>query len=437
MKAATQEIRLSSVSPLPVDGEPERVRELREHAAARFNTLGIPTPRLEGWKYTNLAPLSRLDFRLATDTPSDTLVDDRGFRLEPFAVVEMVMVNGHFTASSIGELPAGLNVRPLREAIMDAAVSSVVGRVADLEEQAMTALNMALMHDGVVIEVAAGVAVEGFIHILHIGHPEDVPVMSHPRNLLIAGANSQVAIVETYVGSGRYFTNAVTEIVAADGAVVDHTKIEYESNEAFHVGTVQIRQERSSSVTSRSFALGGALVRNEIHCALAGEGATLSLEGLFALTGTQHVDNHTVIDHRAPHCQSIELFKGILDQSSRGIFDGLIVVRPGAVKTNSRQTNKNLLLSETAIVDSKPMLEIYNDDVKCTHGSTIGQLEEEPMFYLRSRGIGEDEAKSLLVHAFASEIVDRIRFDAVREQVRRVLFAAMPEHLPERRGGNR
>jgi Fe-S cluster assembly protein SufD len=301
----------------------------------------------------------------------------------------------------------------------------------------MTALNLALAQDGVVIEVSAGTVVPGFIHILHLGSAEDEPVMSHPHIVLVAGANSQVAVVETFAGSGVYFTNAVTEIAAADNALVDHTKIEYESLDAFHVGTVAVKQERSSSVTSRTFAMGGALVRNEIHAALAGEGATLALEGLFALSGTQHVDNHTVIDHRVPHCESFELFKGVLDQHSRGVFEGLIIVQPGAIKTNSRQVNRNLLLSETAIVDSKPTLEIYNDDVKCTHGSTIGQLDEEAMFYLRSRGIGEDDARSLLVHAFASEVVDRVRFDAVREQVRRVLFRAMPERLPERRGGAR
>ena len=186
-------------------------------------------------------------------------------------------------------------------------------------------------------------------------------------------------------------------------------------------------------MTSRIVSIGGALVRNEVNVALAGEGAGITLDGLFTMTGNQHVDNHTVIDHLRPHCDSMELYKGILDDSARGIFDGRIIVRPDAVKTNSRQINHNLLLSETAIVDSKPTLEIHNDDVKCNHGSTIGQLDEDAMFYLRARGIGEIDARNLLVYAFASEIVDRIKTDAVREQVRRALFAQMPGRLPEQR----
>jgi Fe-S cluster assembly protein SufD len=225
--------------------------------------------------------------------------------------------------------------------------------------------------------------------------------------------------------------------VAKEGAVVDHAKIVCESMEAFHVGTLQIHQERASSVVSRCISIGGALVRNEINVALAGEGASITLDGLFTLTGNQHADNHTVIDHLYPHCDSVELYKGILDQSARGIFDGRIIVRPDARKTNSRQTNHNLLLSETAIVDSKPTLEIHNDDVKCNHGSTIGQLDEEAMFYLRSRGIGEAEARGLLIYAFASDIVDRMKVEPVREQVRRQLFRSMPERLPERREGTR
>jgi Fe-S cluster assembly protein SufD len=262
-------------------------------------------------------------------------------------------------------------------------------------------------------------------------------IWSHPRNVIVVGANAQVAIVETYVGTGSYFTNAVTEIVAGESAVVDHYRIEHESLSAFHIANVFIHQERAANVTSRSIAIGAALGRSETSVVLGGEGASIALEGLFVGTGTQHLDNHTTIDHVYPHCESHELYKGVLDQNARGVFDGRIIVRPGAEKTVSRQENRNLLLSETAIVDSKPTLEIHNDDVKCNHGSTIGQIEQEPLFYLRSRGIGEEEARNLLVHAFASEIVDRMKVEAVREQVRRALFQAMPQRLPERRGETR
>ena len=296
----------------------------------------------------------------------------------------------------------------------------------------MVALNTANMQDGARIEIPPGTVVDGFIHLLFIGHGDEI--WSHPRNVIVVGANSQVSILETYVGTGSYFTNAVTEIIAGEGAVVTHDRIECESAEAFHVGNVYIHQDRGSNVTSRSIAVGGAIARNEVHVALAGEGASVSLEGLFAGTGKQHLDNRTVIDHIKPHCESHELYKGILDQNARGIFDGRIIVRPDAQKTVSRQENRNLLLSATAIVDSKPTLEIHNDDVKCNHGSTIGQIAQEPLFYLRSRGISEAEARNLLIYAFAGEIVDRIKIEQVREQVRRVLFQSMPERLPERRG---
>jgi Fe-S cluster assembly protein SufD len=307
-------------------------------------------------------------------------------------------------------------------------------RYADYEKHALTALNTAMWQDGAYIEIAPGTVVEGFIHLLFIG---DDGAAAHNRNLIVAGRGSQITVVESFFGKGTYFTNTVTEIVAGDGAVVDHYKFENESIEAFHIGTVQIHQERSSNVTSRTIATGGGLVRNEINAALTGEGASLSMEGLFVLSGKQHVDNHTLIDHVAPHCDSVELFKGILDENARGIFDGRIIVEPNAVKTNSRQTNKNLLLSETAVIDSKPSLEIHNDDVKCNHGSTIGQLDEEALFYLRARGIGAEEARNLLVYAFASEIVERMKIEVVRESAGRALFARMPQHMPERRSEHR
>ena len=267
------------------------------------------------------------------------------------------------------------------------------------------------------------------MHLLFLGTDGR---QSSPRNLIVAGRGAQLAVVETYIGSGTYFTNAVTELVVGEGAIVDHYKLELESMDAFHVGTVQIHQERSSSVTARLVALGGAVVRNETNVALAGEGASLVLDGLFVGGGVQHLDNKTVIDHARPHCESIELYKGILDGSARGVFDGRIVVSPGAQKTVARKTNKNLLLSETAIVDSKPTLEIFNDDVKCNHGSTIGQLDEEAMFYLRSRGVGAEEARSMLVFAFASEIVDRMKIEPVREHIRRTMFQSIPGRITQR-----
>lgn len=399
------------------------LQSLREQAASRFPELGWPTTQLEEWKYTNLAPVSKIHWGAGAPVG----VSNSKASLAGRAVVELMFVNGHYV-SRTGD--TGINARNLAST-SNGIVADHLGRYADFEQHAMTALNTANMRDGAVVEIPANVTVNGFIHLLFISTGDDI--WSHPRNLIVVGKNSHVAVVETYIGSGRYFTNAVTELVAGDGAVVDHYKIGCESNDAFHVATVQIHQSRSSNVTSRNVSVGGSLVRNDINCVLDGEGANLQLDGLFVVTGKQHVDNHTVIDHVKPHCESHELYKGILDDSSRGVFDGRIIVRPNAVKTNSRQENRNLLLSESAIVDSKPTLEIHNDDVKCNHGSTIGQLEEEPMFYLRSRGIGETEARNLLVFAFAGEIVERMKLEPVRELARRALFEQMPGRLPERR----
>jgi Fe-S cluster assembly protein SufD len=386
-------------------------RGTQELAAETFAKLGWPTTRIEEWRYTNLAPLQKIDWR-TDDAPQRV---DSPNTLAGRATLELVFVNGRLV-----ERTGGLKLAEPGEV-----------SIADWERNAMVALNTANMQDGARIEIPAGAVIDGFIHLLFIGRGDGI--WSHPRNVIVAGSNSQVTVVETYTGTGRYFTNAVTEIVAGDGAVVDHYRLECESAEAYHVGNVYIQEGRAANVISRNIAIGAALARVETHVTLAGEGASISLDGLFVGNGTQHLDNRTVIDHAQPHCESHELYKGVLDDRARGVFDGLIIVRPGAQKTVSRQENRNLLLSESAIVDSKPTLEIHNDDVKCNHGSTIGQIQEETMFYLRSRGIGEQEARNLLVFAFASEIVERMKLEPVREQVRRALFQAMPDRLPERR----
>jgi Fe-S cluster assembly protein SufD len=394
------------------------VADVREEAAERFRQLGWPTPRLEEWKYTNLAAVQKVDWR-TDDAPREvpSAASQAGK-----ALLELVFVNGRLMGGSQpSDWPRGIE-----------AARADLPSIADWESNAMVALNTANLQDGARIEIPAGTVLDGFVHLLFIGSGDGI--WSHPRNVIVVGRNAQVAVAETYVGTGSYFTNAVTEIVAGEGAVVDHYRAECESPDAFHVGNVFIRQDRGANVTSRNVTIGGALARTETHVALAGEGASVTLEGLFTGTRNQHLDNRTVIDHVKPHCESVELYKGVLDQSARGIFDGRIIVRPDAQKTVSRQENRNLLLSETAVVDSKPTLEIHNDDVKCNHGSTIGQIEQEPLFYLRSRGIGEAEARNLLVFAFAGEMVDRMKIEPVREQIRRALFQSIPERLPERRG---
>ena len=432
--AVDRDIRLNNVVPLVNGDEPDFVQEIRSRAAERFRTLGLPTTRMEEWRYTSLASVGRTDFRL------DSRIHREDFRDSPaslcsHAIAELVFVNGSFagqTCGAIGDHPS-VRVTAMREAMRSETFHQHYARYADSDGQAMTALNTALAQDGAFIEIAPGTVIEGFIHLLFFGEATDAPVMSHPRNLIVVGKGSQITVVESYLGRGAYLTNTVTEIAAGEGSVVDHYKLECESADAIHVGTLQIHQERASSVTARNVSTGGLLVRNETRVALDGEGASVTLEGLFALSGKQHADNQTVVDHLRPHCDSMQLYKGVLDQSARGVFDGRIVVRPNAQKTNSRQVNHNLLLSETAIIDSKPTLEIHNDDVKCTHGSTIGQLDDEALFYLQARGIGQEDARHLLVYAFASEIVERMKIEPVREQIRRALFTAIPQRLSEHR----
>jgi Fe-S cluster assembly protein SufD len=420
--------------------EPQRIAAIRQQAAQRFSALGLPSSHDEEWKYTSLTALGRVDWAHATGATGETgaLVDAS---MRGRAAAELVFVDGHLlaAASDIAALAgiAGVRLLSLRDALTSSEplLERWFARLADTQRHPLTAMNTALAADGAVLLVDDGVVVDGFVHLLFIASGSDL--MSHPRNLIVASHNSQLSVVETYVGSGRYFTNSVTEIAAGESAVISHTKLVREDASAFHIGTTQIHQERASSVRSHHMCVGGGLVRNEVNVALMGEGASLALEGLFVLTGKEHVDNHTVIDHATPHCDSQELFKGILDQQSRGIFDGRIIVRKDAQKTNSRQVNRNLLLSESAIVDSKPTLEIHADDVKCNHGSTIGQLDEEAIFYLRARGIDEVEARRFLIDAFASEIIDRLPFEPAREWVRRALFQQMPDRLPERREGTR
>jgi Fe-S cluster assembly protein SufD len=395
--------------------------DIRQEAAERFAELGWPTTRLEAWKYTSLAALSRTEWR--TDESGGRTILSGAEELAAheaartgLPILQMEFVNGRLVKTS-GEISG---VRTIDDP----------GSL-DFSGNALVALNAAHQQDGARIAIADGTVVEGYIHLVFHGSGDGI--WSHPRNVIHAGRNAQVTIVETYLGTGGYYTNAVTELIAGEGSVVDHYKIILESNDAYHTGTLHIAQARSASVTQHNVTIGGKLVRNDLTVLLAGEGANVVLDGLFAVTGGQHVDNHTLIDHVTPHGESLELYKGVLDGSSRGVFDGSIIVREGAQKTVSRQTNHNLLLSETAIVDSKPTLVIHNDDVKCNHGSTIGQLNEEAMFYLRSRGIGEQEARGLLVYAFASEIVDRMKLEPVQEQVRRALFRQLPQHLPDRR----
>jgi Fe-S cluster assembly protein SufD len=414
-------------------GGPTSVHALRRLAVERFAALGFPTNRQEEWRQTNVSPIAKGTFVRPESDPN--AVDPRV--AEPFlfdAAARLVFVDGRFSArlSSVSQLPEGTIVASLAEALerVPEKVEPWLGQLARFENHPFVALNTAFLRDGAFVWVPRGVtpAVMGPVHVLFLSSGEEGrATVSFPRNLFVAGESSQLSIVETYAGTGPYFNCPVTELVAGPNAVVDHYKVQQESREAFHMATFQVLGDRHSVPSSHSISLGGGLVRNDVNAVLDGEGIDCILNGLYLLEGNQFVDNHMRVEHAKPHCASHELYKGVLDGKARSIFSGLIHVHKGAQKTDAKQSNRNLLLSPDAVANSNPQLEIYADDVKCTHGSTVGQLDEDAVFYLRSRGIGADAARSLLTYAFASDIVERIKVEPVRKDLEEFLFARLPK----------
>jgi Fe-S cluster assembly protein SufD len=397
---------------------------LREEALQRFISRGFPTTRDEEWRFKSVAPIAERTFALPPSPIGVSAGDVLPMRLPVAPAVELVFVNGrHVPAlSRVAALPAGSRAESLVTALATAGdqVEPHLARTPS-EQQPFVALNTAFLDDGAWIQVSAGAVLEQPIHLLFLstGDPDARPVMSHPRILAILGENSQASVIETYAGTNgaQYFTNVVTEVVVGDNAVLDHYQLQYDSPEAFHVGAVHVRTARSATYRSHSVSLGGALVRNDVTALMNGEGAECTLNGLYAADARRLVDNHTTIDHAQPHCGSREVYKGILADHARGVFNGKIIVRPDAQKTDAKQTNRALLLSEDAQINTKPQLEIFANDVKCTHGAAVGQLDEEALFYLRSRGIGDASARRMLIHAFAADVLNRLSLEPVRMRV--------------------
>jgi len=377
---------------------PRWLTALRESGRERFEALGFPTTKTEAWRFTSVRPITEVAW---TRAAREALR-----RPDP--------------------APRGVRIRRLSEALADAEPH--LARIASFEDNAFTALNTALFEDGLLVEIGRGAVVAEPIELVFDAASAAHPEVSYPRLLVVAGEGSQATVVETWTGRGGrpHLNCAVTEISVGDGAVLTHVKVQREDESAFHVHAIAARQGRASRFTSHNISLGAALARTDLDVALAGEGAECEANGLFVAGGSQHCDNHTTIDHARPHGVSRELYKGILDGKARGVFHGTVLVRPGAQKTDAIQTNKNLLLSREALVDSTPALRIEADDVKCKHGSTTGQLDPLALFYLRSRGLGEDEARALLVRAFASELVSRIPVAAARDAVEAALSARLP-----------
>ncbi len=381
---------------------------LRRAAIERFAALGFPTTKLEDWKYTNLAPWLKVAYEPAPRWEADGYSHSGGPAL--------VFMNGWFVPE-VSSAPAGVQFRPLSEVLDQAPVA----RCAAFDNNALVALNTALFEDGAYIAISDGAVIEEPVSLV-FATTAGQPVSTYPRVLIAAGRDAQARIVEYYLGEGSYFTSAVTELSAGEGAVLEHYKVQQESAEALHFHHLAAHQARSSSLASFNIALGGGMARNEIVSVLDGEGAHCALNGLYVITGKQHVDNHTTLDHAQPHATSHELYKGVLDGHSEAVFHGRIIVRQPAQKTDAIQRNRNLLLSKDAVINTKPQLEIYADDVRCTHGATVGQVDDDAVFYLRSRGIALEDARNLLTYAFASEITDQIKVAAVRSQLADALF---------------
>jgi len=408
---------------------PAWLRELRDTAFARFSAVGFPTLRDEDWRFTSLASLMRTRFRLARGSENQFTVSDLvQWRMEG-AAARLVFVDGRLEPqlSNWGTLPKGVTVNGLAKEIASQpdALARHFGRYLDMQRDPFSALNTAFAEDGAYIHVARGVALEQPIHLLFITTSGTAPAMTHPRNLIVVENEGQATIIEDYVSYGDAtpaFSNAVTELVAGENANVQHILLEREHLETFNFSTLRIEQARSANVASHSMLLGGSLVRNNVHPVLHGEGGECVINGLFIGSGRQHLDNYMLVEHASPHCASRQFYNGILDQQAHGVFHGRIVVHKDAQKTDAKQTNRNLLLDDNAQIDTKPQLEIYADDVKCTHGATIGQIEETALFYLRSRGIGEMEARRLLLEAFAGECIERMKPGAAREYTESIVF---------------
>jgi Fe-S cluster assembly protein SufD len=399
------------------------LKKLREEAFARFAEVGFPTTHDEDWRFTNVAPIARTTFKLADPAAQKVSFDDLAAYRIPEALCSLIFVDGYFVPelSPVGTLPKGVEVKSLAAALKlnPSALEPHFGHYLDTQRDAFAALNAAFANDGGYVHIKKGVVVEQPIHLIFVSTGGTTPTMSHPRNLIVAEDESQVAVIEEYVSlsGGVAFSNTATEMVAGESAVVSHYMLEREHPDVFNISTLRIQQARSANVASHSILLGGGLVRNNVHPVLNGEGGNCLINGLFLGDGTQHLDNYMLVEHAQPHCESHQFYNGILDGKAHGVFHGRIIVHKDAQKTDAKQTNRNLLLSDDAQIDTKPQLEIYADDVKCTHGATIGQIEENALFYLRSRGIDERSARKLLLLAFANECLDRMREEPVRNHI--------------------
>jgi Fe-S cluster assembly protein SufD len=410
-------------------GEPRWLEEARRAARDRLEALGLPTTRHEDWRFTSLAALAPLDLGRAAGGGRAAAILARAPAADG---ARLVFVNGRFRAdlSARGALPPGATLAPLAEALAQAPeqVRPHLGRLARPDALAFVAANAALFEDGAFLSLPPGAAVGAPISLVFVADPGSGTAAAHPRTLVVAGEGARASIAEVFLGEEgpAYLTNAVTEIVLGEGAEIEHVRLQLEASSAFHVSAVHAEQGAGARLAAHAFTLGARVSRAELRARHAGEGAAVAANGLYLAAGDQVVDNFSWVEHAVPRCRTTESFKGVLDGRARGVFAGRIRVLPGAQKTMAHQLNSNLLLSEDAVIDTKPQLEIFADDVKCGHGGTVGQLDEAALFYLRSRGLPAAEARSLLVWAFASEMVELVGAPSLRARVKDLVAARLP-----------
>ncbi|MEO7712277.1 MAG: Fe-S cluster assembly protein SufD [Gemmatimonadaceae bacterium] len=415
-------------------------RSLRLSGITRFEQLGFPDTRNEDWHFTSVAPLAEREFLpLTAGTARVTAAQLSPFTFGATDWHTLVFVNGRFDAelSSTASLPDGVDVMSLARAYdeMPVLLEQHVGRIASIDAHSFTALNTAFINDGAVVHVRQDVEVARPIHLLFVSDAGAVDGVTQPRNLIVLDRFAKATVIESYVnvarGAGAYFTNTVTEATVAEGATLTHLKLQRESAQAYHVGTLDVRQARDSHLVSFSFAIGALLSRTNTYTELRGEGCGATLNGLYLGDDEQTIDHQTRIEHVEPNCYSRELYKGILDGASHGVFNGKVYVHPEAQKTDGKQTNNTLLLSERAKIDTKPQLEIFADDVKCTHGATVGRLDDNAMFYLNSRGIGKEAARTLLTYAFAADVLEMIELEPLKHALEAMVLARFSEPVTD------
>ncbi len=398
------------------------LRDVRRQGLAEFERLGFPTERRgnERWKYTNVAPIARTTFAYPFEVAEDAVTESSLKRQAPWSDdwARLVFVDGRFSESLSTTVNSGNGLRSvnLGAALHNDgdAVRQHLGKLAQSDD-GFTAVNTAFLTDGALVDVSTDTTDAAVVHLVWVTTERADPIVTYPRALIVAGRHSRLRLVESYVGTGDNFTDAVVEIVVNEGAEIEHYRHLSEADAAFHIGTTRVRVGRDATFSSTSFAKGAKIARNDLNVLLDAEGASCFLNGLYMTSGRQHIDNDINIDHARPHTTSDQYFKGVLDGQSRAVFSGRVLVRKDAQKTYAKQADKNLLLSRGARVNTKPSLEIYADDVQCFHGATAGAVADDALFYMRSRGIDEETATTLLVHGFAREIIERVRLEPLRE----------------------